>query len=62
MSAVLHQFTTIGSFVMIGMESVVTRNVPPAVLALGAPSRIIGINSVAIKKMEFWILLGKLPI
>ena len=47
---------------MIGLESVVTRNVPPAVLALGAPSRIIGINSVAIKKMEFWILLGKLPI
>jgi acetyltransferase-like isoleucine patch superfamily enzyme len=47
---------------MIGMESVVTRNVHPAVLALGAPSRIIRINSVAIKKMEFWILLGKLPI
>ena len=50
MSAVLHQFTTIGSFVMIGMGSVVSRNVPPAVLALGTPSRIVRINSVAMQK------------
>jgi UDP-N-acetylglucosamine acyltransferase len=51
LSAVLHQFSTVGSFVMIGMGSVVSKNVPPAVLIVGAPARVIKTNRVAIQKI-----------
>lgn len=51
LSAVLHQFTTIGSFVMVGMGAVVPKNIPPALLALGAPARILKINNVAMQKI-----------
>jgi UDP-N-acetylglucosamine acyltransferase len=51
LSAVLHQFSIIGSFVMIGMGSVVTKNAPPAVLIAGAPARVIKTNRVAIQKI-----------
>lgn len=50
LSAVLHRFTAIGAFVMIGMGSVVSKNLPPAVLALGAPSRIMKVNKIALDK------------
>ena len=52
LSAVLHQFTTIGAFVMIGMGSVVSKNIPPGVLALGAPARIMKINRIALDRHE----------
>jgi UDP-N-acetylglucosamine acyltransferase len=51
LSAVLHQFTSIGAFVMIGMGSVVSKNLPPAILALGAPSRIMKVNRIALDKI-----------
>jgi acyl-[acyl carrier protein]--UDP-N-acetylglucosamine O-acyltransferase len=50
LSAVLHQFTIIGAFAMIGMASVITRNVPPLGLAVGSPARVIKINQKALEK------------
>lgn len=50
LSAVLHQFTIVGAFAMIGMASVITRNIPPAGLAVGSPARVIKINQKALEK------------
>ena len=50
LSAVLHQFTIIGAFAMIGMASVVTRNIPPLGLVVGSPARVIKINQKALEK------------
>jgi UDP-N-acetylglucosamine acyltransferase len=51
LSAVLHQFSTVGAFVMIGMGSVVSKNVPPAVLIVGAPAKVIKTNRIALQKI-----------
>ena len=48
LSAVLHQFTVIGAFAMIGMGSVISKNIPPGSLAVGSPARVIKINKVAL--------------
>ena len=34
---------------MIGMASVVTRNIPPASLAVGSPARVMKINQIALE-------------
>jgi len=44
-SSVLHQGTVIGRFAMVGMGSVVTRDIPPFVLAYGSPCRVVGLNT-----------------
>lgn len=49
LSAVLHQFTVIGAFAMIGMASVISRNIFPAGLAVGSPARVIKINQIALE-------------
>ena len=51
LSAVLHQFSVIGAHAMIGMGSLVTRNIPPASLATGSPARIVKVNQVALEKI-----------
>lgn len=51
LSAVLHQFSVIGHYSMIGMGSTIIRNIPPAGLAVGSPSRVIKVNEVALLKL-----------
>jgi UDP-N-acetylglucosamine acyltransferase len=50
LGCVLHQFTTIGAFAMVGMGSVVTKDVPPFVKAFGNPMRLSGVNSVGLQR------------
>ena len=51
LSAVIHQFSVIGHYSMVGMGSIVTRNVPPAGLAVGSPARTLKINEIAVRKL-----------
>lgn len=50
-STVLHQFSTIGAYAMIGMGSVVTRDIPPFSLVKGNPARFSRWNAHALKKI-----------
>jgi len=52
LNAVTHQRLDIGSFVMVGMGSTVTRNILSFSKVAGNPCRILGINSHAIEKYE----------
>jgi UDP-N-acetylglucosamine acyltransferase len=59
LSASLHQWTVVGAYSMIGMNSTVTRNIPPGSLALGSPARIKGPNVFSLEKVgitdtTFW--------
>ena len=49
-STVLHQFSTVGAYTMIGMASVVTRDVPPFALVSGNPARFGRLNSHGVKR------------
>lgn len=51
MNATIHQFTTIGAYSMVGMGSIVTRDVPTAVKAFGSPCRAVGLNVVGLEKI-----------
>ncbi len=50
LSSVLHQFTTIGAFAMVGMGSIVAKDIPPFVKAFGAPMRVGGLNVVGMER------------
>lgn len=50
MGASVHQRTHIGGGAMIGMGSVVTRDVPPYAKAYGNPARVVGINQVGMER------------
>jgi len=45
-----HQKTTIGAYAMIGMGSVVVRDVPVGVKVVGNPARMIGMNEVGLER------------
>jgi UDP-N-acetylglucosamine acyltransferase len=51
LGVVVHQYLVIGALAMIGMGSVVTRNVRPFALAFGSPCKQHGINIVGISRM-----------
>jgi UDP-N-acetylglucosamine acyltransferase len=51
MSATIHQFSVIGAYCMVGMGSVVTRDISTASKAFGNPCRNVGPNVIALKKM-----------
>lgn len=51
MSATIHQFSVIGSYCMVGMGSVVTRNIATGSKAFGNPCRAVGPNVVALEKL-----------
>lgn len=48
--AMTHQRSTVGAFAMVGMGAVVTRDVPPFVLAYGNPAREHGVNQEGARK------------
>lgn len=51
-ASIFHQFTTIGSHAMIGMGSVVTKDVPPFVLVKGSPAKYGRLNAHAFKSLN----------
>jgi UDP-N-acetylglucosamine acyltransferase len=51
LGAILHQFSVIGAFSMIGMGSLVTRDCVPGMLSLGSPSRALRVNRIALQKL-----------
>jgi UDP-N-acetylglucosamine acyltransferase len=50
--AVLHQFTTIGAWAMVGMGASVARDVPPFALVLGNPMRFQRFNNYHFEKFD----------
>jgi UDP-N-acetylglucosamine acyltransferase len=50
MNAVVHQRRVIGPGAMVGMGSVVTRDVPPFAKAYGSPCRLAGVNEVGMSR------------
>lgn len=52
MGAIVHQRRIIGPAVMLGMGSVVTRDVPPYAKAFGNPARVRGANRVGMQRQD----------
>jgi UDP-N-acetylglucosamine acyltransferase len=50
--AAIHQFSVIGAYAMVGMNSTITRDVPPFAMVFGAPTKIIGKNKYRIEKLK----------
>jgi UDP-N-acetylglucosamine acyltransferase len=50
LGAVIHQQLVIGKRAMIGMGSVVTKNIPPFAMAYGSPARIQGANIIGMER------------
>jgi len=46
----VHQYTTIGTMVMIGGVTAVTTDVPPGIMAVGAPMRFHSLNIMGLKR------------
>lgn len=53
LSVVTHQFTTVGAFAMIGMGTVLAKDVPPFCKVVGNPARFIGVNQVGMERAGF---------
>jgi UDP-N-acetylglucosamine acyltransferase len=47
---VVHQFVSIGSFSMVGMSAIVTKDVAPGSKVAGSPARLIGPNVIGLEK------------
>lgn len=58
MSTVVHQRRVIGTACMIGMGSIVTRDIPPFSKAFGNPCRIVGANVIGMQRMGLKDSLG----
>ncbi|HUP85269.1 MAG TPA: hypothetical protein VM143_06340 [Acidimicrobiales bacterium] len=56
LGTVVHQRTVIGPYAMVGMQSVVTSHLPPAVVAFGSPARVRGVNRVGLERAGFTTL------
>jgi len=50
LNSVVHQFTCIGSYAMIGMSSVVTKHVLPGSKSFGSPARLLGPNKIGLSR------------
>lgn len=51
LSTTVHQWSVVGAYAMIGMNSTVTRNIPPGCLALGSPARVVKPNEFSLRKI-----------
>jgi UDP-N-acetylglucosamine acyltransferase len=49
----VHQWATIGAMAMVGMQSAVTRDLPPLAVAVGSPARVTGVNRVALERADW---------
>jgi UDP-N-acetylglucosamine acyltransferase len=50
LGASVHQGRYVGAGVMLGMSSVVTRDIPPFAKAYGSPARVVGANVVGMRR------------
>ena len=46
----VHQRRVVGALAMVGMSSVITRDIPPFVKAYGSPCRVEGVNTVGLER------------
>ncbi len=53
LSAVLHQFSTIGAYAMVGMGTILSKDAPPFAKVYGAPPKIAGVNHVGMQRNGF---------
>tara|TARA_X000001036_G_C20687136_1_gene808056 strand:+ start:3379 stop:4149 length:771 start_codon:yes stop_codon:yes gene_type:complete len=53
LGSLVHQWVNIGSGAMIGMNATVTAHVPPAVIVMGSPARITGVNRVGLERRGY---------
>ena len=53
LGSAVHQRRVIGAWAMVGMSSVVTRDIPPFVKAFGSPCRVQGLNEVGLGRQGF---------
>ncbi|DAC26392.1 MAG TPA: hypothetical protein HA330_02990, partial [Candidatus Thalassarchaeaceae archaeon] len=53
LGSLVHQWINIGSGAMIGMNATVTAHVPPAVIVMGSPARITGINKIGLQRRGY---------
>ena len=53
LSTVIHQGLTIGAFAMVGMGSVITRDVPPFSKTYGNPAKVHGTNVIGLERAGF---------
>lgn len=51
LAVVVHQRTAVGAGAMIGMNSTVTKDIPPFALAIGSPARIRKANTVGLERL-----------
>jgi UDP-N-acetylglucosamine acyltransferase len=53
LGAALHQRMHVGKFAMVGMQSVITRDILPYAIAAGNPSRILGFNRKGVESVGY---------
>ena len=53
LSTVIHQYSTIGCFSMVGMGSVITKDIYPFLKVSGNPARVMGINIIGMQRNGF---------
>jgi UDP-N-acetylglucosamine acyltransferase len=51
MGTMVHQFATVGAYCMIGMNSTITKDIPPFSMAFGSPAKVKGHNDYRIEKL-----------
>jgi UDP-N-acetylglucosamine acyltransferase len=53
LGTVIHQYSTVGAFAMLGMGTVVTKDILPFTTVVGNPGRILGINETGLARHRF---------
>lgn len=53
LSSVIHQYSTVGAYSMIGMATVITKDIPPFLKVIGNPARVTGVNSLGLQRNGF---------
>lgn len=53
LGAVVHQKRAVGNFAMVGMNSTVSRSLPPFFVAMGSPAKIVRVNTIGLERRKF---------